>query len=123
MKCRRTRFDPWVRNISWRRECQPTAGFLPGEFHEQRSQAGYSPWDERESATLRLYTFTFKSSELPVLRILSSTCNAGDLSWIPGSGRTLGEGNGYPQQYSFLKNFMEFWRAAVHGVAKIQTQD
>ena len=29
-----------------------------------------------------------------------STCNAGDLALIPGSGRSPGEGNGYPFQYS-----------------------
>ena len=30
-----------------------------------------------------------------------STCNAGELSWIPGSGRSIGEGIGYPLQYSW----------------------
>ena len=29
-----------------------------------------------------------------------STCNVGDLGLIPGLGRSLGEGNGYPLQYS-----------------------
>ena len=38
-------FDPWVRTIHWRRKWQPTPVFLPGKFHEQRSLAGYSPWD------------------------------------------------------------------------------
>jgi len=33
--------------ILWRREWQPTPVFLPGEFHGQRSWAGYSPWDLR----------------------------------------------------------------------------
>ena len=36
-----------------------------------------------------------------------STCNAKDLAWITGSGRALGEGNGYPLQYSFLENSMD----------------
>ena len=35
-----------------------------------------------------------------------SACNAGDLGLIPGSGRSPGEGNGYPPQYSFLENSM-----------------
>ena len=39
----RPRFDPWVRKIPWRREQQPTPVFLPGEFHGQRSLAGYGP--------------------------------------------------------------------------------
>ena len=50
-----------------------------------------------------------------------SACNAGDLGSVPGSGRSPGEGNGYPLQYSCLENPMnrEAWRATVHGVAKI----
>ena len=36
-------FDPWVRNIPWRRAWQPTPVFLPGKSHEQRSLVGYSP--------------------------------------------------------------------------------
>ena len=45
--CRRLRFDPWVRKIPWRREILPTAVFLPGKAHGQRSLAGYSAWDRR----------------------------------------------------------------------------
>ena len=47
----RYRFDPWVRKIPWRRAQQPTPVFLPGEFHEQKSLAGYSPWGHKESDT------------------------------------------------------------------------
>ena len=36
-------------NIPWRREWLPTLVFLPGKFHGQRSLAGYSPWDCKES--------------------------------------------------------------------------
>ena len=36
-----------------------------------------------------------------------STCNAGELGSIPGLGRSSGEGNGYPLQYSGLKNPMD----------------
>ena len=54
------------------------------------------------------------------LRGKESACNAGDPSLIPGSGRSPGEGNGYPLQYSCLENPMDrgAWRATVHGVAK-----
>ena len=38
----------WVRKIPWRREWQPTAVFLLGESHGQRSLAGYSLWDHKE---------------------------------------------------------------------------
>ena len=47
-----------------------------------------------------------------------SVCNAGDLGLIPGSGRSLGEVNGYPFQYSCLENPMGH---IVHGVAMSQT--
>ena len=38
-----------------------------------------------------------------------SACNEGDLGSIPGLGRSPGEGNGYPDQYSGLENTMESW--------------
>ena len=47
-----------------------------------------------------------------------STSNVGDLDLIPGLGRSPGEGNGYPIQYSGLENSMD---CIVHGVAKSQT--
>ena len=46
------------------------------------------------------------------------TCNMVDLDWIPGLGRSPGEGKGYPLQYSGLKNSMD---CIVHWVAKSQT--
>ena len=53
-----------------------------------------------------------------------STCNAGDLGLIPGSGRSPGEGKGSPLQYSCLENSMDrrTWWATVHGVTQSQTQ-
>ena len=45
----RPEFNPWVRKIPWRKEWQPTSVFLPGEFHGERSLAGYSPWGCKES--------------------------------------------------------------------------
>ena len=53
-----------------------------------------------------------------------SACIAGDLSLLPGLGRSAGEGNGYPLQYSGLENSMDGgdWQAIVHGVAKSRTQ-
>ena len=41
--------NPWVGKIPWRRAWQPTPVFLPGEFHGQRSLAGYSAWGYKES--------------------------------------------------------------------------
>ena len=53
---RRGGLNPWVRKISWRRECQPTPVFLPGEFHGQRSLVGYSPWGGKELDTTEQLT-------------------------------------------------------------------
>ena len=38
-RCKRCRFDPWIRKIPWRRAWQPTPVFLPGKSHGQRSLA------------------------------------------------------------------------------------
>ena len=120
-----TGFDPWVRKIPWRREWQPTPLFLPGEFHGQRSPEGYSPWGRKESDTTELLT-------LPLLPTKGLPCdsdgkasayNAGDPGSIRGLGRSSGEGNGNPLQYSCLENPMgggACW-ATVHGVTKSQT--
>ena len=54
-----------------------------------------------------------------------SACNAGNLGLIPGLGRSLGEGNAYPLQYSCLGNSMDrgtCW-AMVHGAAKRNTTE
>ena len=46
--------------------------------------------------------------------------NAGEIGSILGSGRSRGEGNGNPLQYSCLRNpvVRGAWQATVHGVAK-----
>ena len=59
----------------------------------------------------------FKSMPSPLIRVSpgfpggsdgkESAYNAGDLDLIPGSGRSPGEGNGYPLQYSCLENSMD----------------
>ena len=55
----------------------------------------------------------------PVYQIgKESACNAGDSSLIPGSGRSPGEGKGYPLQYSGLENSMD---CIAHGLTKSQT--
>ena len=51
LQCRRPRFDPWVREIPWKREWQPTSVFLLGDFHGQRSLTGYIPCSHKESDT------------------------------------------------------------------------
>ena len=49
-----------------------------------------------------------------------STCDAGDPGLIPGSGRSPGEGIGYPLQYTGLENSMDY---VVHGVTESDTTE
>ena len=53
-----------------------------------------------------------------------SACSVGDPGSIPGSGRSPGEGNGHPLQYSCLENPTDggAWRATVHGVTDSRTR-
>ena len=53
-----------------------------------------------------------------------SACSAGDLGSIPVLGRSRGEGNGNPLQYSCLESLMKrgAWQATVHGITKSQTR-
>ena len=50
-RLKRHRFHPWVRKIPWSRKWRPTPVFLPGESHGQRSLAGYSEKDCKQSDT------------------------------------------------------------------------
>ena len=53
----------------------------------------------------------------------ASACNVGDPGAIPGSGRSPGEGNANPLQYSCLENSMDggAWHDTVNGIAKSHT--
>ena len=55
--------------------------------------------------------------------VKNSSASARDSSSIPGSGRSPGEGNGNPLQYSCLGNHRDrgAWQTTVHGVAKSLT--
>ena len=57
----------------------------------------------------------------PVAQLVKNlpACSVGDPGWIPGLGRSLGEGKGYPLPYSGLENSMD---CIVHGVTKNQTR-
>ena len=64
-----------------------------------------------------------KASQLPFhypVAVKNPPANAGDVGSIPVSGRSPGEGNGNPPEYSCLRNPMDrgAWWAIVHGVAE-----
>ena len=50
-----------------------------------------------------------------------SACNAGNLGLNPGLGRSCGEKNGYPLQYSHMENSMHkgAWSGTVHGLQRV----
>ena len=58
-----------------------------------------------------------------VKNLSANAGDTGDVDSIPELGRSSGEGNGYPLQYSSLENSMdrEAWRATDYGVTKSQT--
>ena len=51
--------DPCIRRIPWRREWQPTSVFVSGEFHGQKSLAGYGLWSHKESDMTERVTLYF----------------------------------------------------------------
>ena len=65
-------------------EWQPTAVFLPGKFHGQRSLAGYSPWGRKESDLTEWLTLLKTSLVVQWLRLHAST--AGETGYIRGWG-------------------------------------
>ena len=70
-----------------------------------------------------LYSKRASQVVLVVKNTASSAGNVRDLGLIPGLGRSPGEGNGNPLQYSCLENPMDRGarKATVHGVTKSQT--
>ena len=71
-------------------------------------------------------SWSMKNSSCVALVVKDLPASAGDardVGSIPGSGRSPGEGNGSPLQYSCLENPLDrgAWRATVHGVTKSQT--
>ena len=61
-------------------------------------------------------------ASLAVQLVKNLACNSGDPSCIPGSGRSPGEGNSNPLQYSCLENPMGkgAWWAILHGVVRVR---
>ena len=78
-------------------------------------------WSSHEFSCFIVYVYIDTPGDSAVK---NPPANAGDWGLIPGSGRSSGEGNGNPLQYSCLGNPMEIeaWWATVHGITKSCTQ-
>ena len=88
--------------------CDPsTVVFLPAEGHDLSSRA---------TVKCECSDLDFPSGS----DFKESACNAEDLGSVSGLGRSPGEGNGNPLQYSCLENPMDrgAWQAIVHGIAE-----
>ena len=84
-------------------------------------------WGTKTSCNSIYCAVYFIRASQMVLVVKNTPTNAGDIrvaGSIPGSGRSPGEGNGYPLQYSCPENPLdaEAWQAAVHRVAQSQTR-
>ena len=78
-QCRKWKFNPWVRKISWRK-WQPTPVFLSGKSHGQSSLVGYSPWGHKKvghnlgpSNNIQLLQHQLKRLFLPLASLWKST--------------------------------------------------
>ena len=69
-----TRQETWVRSLGWEDPLEwawkPIPVFWPGESHDQRSLAGYSPWGHKESDTTERLTLSFfhnlRNAKVPI---------------------------------------------------------
>ena len=98
--------------LAWRIPGKGEPGGLP---FTGSHRIGYD-WSNLAAAATCIVCWAFPS----VSAVKNPPANAGDTGLIPGLGRSPGEGNGNPLQYSRLDNFVdkEAWQATVYEVAK-----
>ena len=92
-----------------------------GDNEWQGSLICCSPWNCKELDTTEQLNNNNKDTGVPGgSGIRNPPANEGDAGSIPGLGRSSGEGNGNPLQYSCLENSIDrgAWKAMVHGVTK-----
>ena len=78
----RPQFDPWVREIPWRRERQPAPVFLPGESHGQRSLVGYSLWGRKELYKTECLSLTHTHTHTRT-HAHTQSCPIYPIFWLP----------------------------------------
>ena len=119
-----------VRQFECRRKWQPTPVFLPRESCGQRGWWAAIYGVALNWTGLKRLSSSSRQFESIILWFpggsdnKASACHVADLSSIPRLGRSPGEGNGNPLQYSCLENPMDrgAWWAIVHRVTKSQTR-
>ena len=74
-KYKRCAFNPWVRNIPWRRKWQPIPVLLLGKSHGQKSLVGYSPWGHRVGHRSAQHTHARTHAHMHARTRASSGCN------------------------------------------------
>ena len=124
-------WDPSLSPLHWSMFPRPAVRLFYGLFLEHRLQSfpnkrytGSEFFDLLNDWNVLILSIYLTYLGFPGgSEVKASACNVGDLGSIPGSGRSPGEGNGNPLQYSCLENPMDggAWRATVHGVAKSRT--
>ena len=104
--------------------CSLACGQTMVEVMVTSFQRPYARWVDSVPLTPWQATVDFAPPNTPVAH-KASAWNAGDPGAIPGSGRSPGERNGNPLQYSCLENPVEggAWWAAVHGVTESDTTE
>ena len=100
------------------------SSIFDGESYGQRSLVGCNPGSHKESDMTEATQLTCTQYQLRASLVADgkeSTQNEGGVGSIPGSGKSPGEGNGSPIQYSCLENSTDSgtWQATVHGVAEL----
>ena len=89
-------------------------------FSQALAPSHQGPWKAQEH--LHLWSQILAHVRIYGSAGKESACSAGDVGLIPGLGRSPGEGNGNPFQYSCLENPIDrgAWWATVQGVTKCQ---
>ena len=94
-------------------------------FFKSLKRVVFSPFCRWRKEILGTFINLLQPMDLPGGTLLKNPpANAGDTGSVPGLGRSPGEGNGNPLQYSCLWNPVDrgAWRPTAHGVAKSQTR-
>ena len=91
---------------------------MDGEAWKATVHGAAKSWTQLSNFTYHIWEFPSGSDGK------ESACCARDPGSIPGSGRSPGEGNGNPLQYSCLENPMDrgTWQATVHGASQSRTK-